>query len=346
MSNSNPSFEEKNFWDYLRANSYRSERYMLFYVATPKVACTSLKWWFATLEGISRKSIENEKSAETSPDLIIHDTFSKVALDVTGLGVAELEKILVSEAYFKFALVRNPYKRIFSAWQSKLLLQEPLQSKPYLKCDFFNRKIHSKVDISLAFEGFLEHLSLNEAPDFLDWHWTPQVRLLRPDRIRYTKLVKIENAKELGDALLDRYGSLIPDPFSGSLANESLIPYAQDLITDKSVALIQSLYREDFEAFNYSVAPPESNNKFSAEQLETAIKAIHFIRGRHKRFGEMRGALWQVISEQDGRIARISAEHDQISAEHDQMLNSISWKITKPLRYVARNLRKLLNSTS
>src|SRR5215211_3785581 len=40
-------------WDFLRWNSFLSERYKLLYIATPKVACTLLKWWFADLEGYS-----------------------------------------------------------------------------------------------------------------------------------------------------------------------------------------------------------------------------------------------------------------------------------------------------
>ena len=38
-------------WNYLRWNSYLSTRHKLLYVATPKVAWTSVKWWFAALEG-------------------------------------------------------------------------------------------------------------------------------------------------------------------------------------------------------------------------------------------------------------------------------------------------------
>ena len=111
----------KRLFGYLRYNSYRSERYKLFYVATPKVACTSLKWWFAGLEGYAEDIRKFKDSAESDPDLVIHDTFHRIAPDVTGLMPDVLADVLSSGSYFRFAVVSNPYKRIFSAWQSKLL---------------------------------------------------------------------------------------------------------------------------------------------------------------------------------------------------------------------------------
>ena len=120
-----PLPDKQRLLNYLSFNSYCSRRHRLFYVATPKVACTTLKWWFAELEGYTEILCNIKDSAETDPDLVIHDSFHKVAPDVTGLSPSELLEPLTSDDYFRFAIVRNPYKRIFSAWQSKLLLKEP-----------------------------------------------------------------------------------------------------------------------------------------------------------------------------------------------------------------------------
>lgn len=329
------TIEEERFWDYLRFNAYRSERHKLLYVATPKVACTSLKWWFAELEGISVETIKAVDSAETGPELIIHDSLGKVAPNVTGLDAGELERIFASDGYCRFALVRNPYKRVFSAWQSKLLLREPLQTKPYLNCDFLNLPLRSMADIALAFEAFLEYLAKYEAPNFLDIHWTPQVNLLRPDLVDYTKLTKIENSKELSEELSKHCGSLIPDPFANHLTNESLILYSEELITDKSKSLIQSLYWEDFEYFEYPIELPITSNKLSIEQLDTAIKAICFIQGRHQRFGDVREAQQKNAAE----LADLSVECDHLKSTVESMLTSRSWRMTHPLRVMAKLLR-------
>lgn len=129
--NSWPSADKEKVFKYLLDSGYRSDRYKIFYVSTPKVACTSLKWWFASLEGKVQALRSLTDSAESDPDLIIHgNNFHSLAPEVTGLGPDALGDTLSSDDFFKFAIVRNPYKRLFSAWQSKLLLQEPLQVAP------------------------------------------------------------------------------------------------------------------------------------------------------------------------------------------------------------------------
>jgi hypothetical protein len=286
---STPNTDRKNAvnWEYLRWNSLISEKHKLLYVATPKVACTSLKWWFVDLMGISRELFENADSAETDPDLIIHDSLFNIAPYLTGLEAQDLRRIFNTDTYFRFALVRNPYKRIFSAWQSKLLLREPIQAGPYLQCDFFHRPINNATDIVLAFEGFLEHLYACEAPNFLDFHWTPQATLLRPDSLSYTLLSHIENVEKLSKALSEYLGPQIPNPFTNRRVNESLIPYMPEFFSPRSAQLIQTLYREDFEAFEYPIELPDAKEAFSAQQLAVAIQAIHLIRGRHRRISEI-----------------------------------------------------------
>ena len=205
----------------------------------------------------------------------------------------------MSDEYFRFAVVRNPYKRIFSAWQSKLLLREPLQIRTYHKCDFLQIPIENGGDISRAFESFLEHVASREMPNYWDVHWTPQASLLRPDLISYTKLVQIENVQELRSALTERIGPEIPDPFATRSMNESLIPYLPEFISERAAELIRLLYAQDFNIFKYDIHKPEAKEKFTTEQLKIALKAIGLIRGRHQRLTEIR-------TERDDQIANLN----------------------------------------
>jgi predicted nucleic acid-binding Zn-ribbon protein len=302
-------------WEYLRWNALRSTRRKLFYVATPKVACTSLKWWFARLEGYSGiLRASSEESKETSPELVIHDSFHKVAPQVAGLPPEQLAEAIQSDEYFRFALVRNPFKRIFSAWQSKLLLREPLQVAPYLDKAFYHHDISSKADITKAFESFLEHLAGEEAPTYWDVHWTPQVDLLRPDVIRYTSLSQIEDVSELEKLLADWLGDKVASPFVNRLANESLIPYQEEFISDRSAQLIRALYSADFEQFGYKLDLPKAKESFSSEEFELALKAIDMIRARHERIGVMRGAAERQI--RDLQIRDVSKEENLNTLRH------------------------------
>ncbi|MFN8432894.1 MAG: glycosyltransferase [Anaerolineales bacterium] len=274
-------------WKYLRGNSYLSKKKRLLYIATPKVACTSLKWWFADLEGHAHLLTKEVDSEESDPDLVIHDFYPKVAPHVTGLSPEQLTEPLVSEEYFRFAVVRNPFKRIFSAWQSKILLQEPIQSKLYSEKAFFSMQIKSMFDIKLAFESFLEYLMEQEAPSYLDYHWTPQFDLLRPDLISYSNLSKIENTKQLEDSLIMHLGLEIQNPFNYRRANESLISYSSEVFTQRASELILKLYKKDFEYFDYPTEIPIVIKNTSESELKTAIQAIEMIRGRHTRLNSV-----------------------------------------------------------
>lgn len=331
-------------WSYLQSNSYLSTRHKLLYVATPKVACTSLKWWFAALEGYAQALRGPNGSLETDPDLVIHDTFHKVAPDVTPLQSDTLAGVLASEDYFKFSVVRNPYKRIFSAWQSKILLREPFQIRAYQGHDFVHHPIHHMGDISVAFEKFLEHLAVNESPVFWDLHWTPQVELLRPDLINYSIVAKIEDTDALSRALLTRLGPGIEDPFKSKRSNESLIPYLSELVSVRSCQLIRSIYARDFEAFGYEVDAPSSSAKFSAAQCDVSIQAIAMLRGKNQRFAEMQTTQKSQVSirdsaliEKEAKIAALSQElaergtlmgalNEEVRAR-DEMIASVSLQL-------------------
>ena len=340
--------DRKNLGRYLQLNSYRSERHRLLYVATPKVACTALKWWFAALEGYAEDLRKITDSAETDHDLIIHDSFHKVAPNVTGLRLQDIREALESDSFFRFALVRNPYKRLFSAWQSKLLLREPLQVGPYVGSDFYHYPITAAADIAKAFEGFLEHLAANEAPSYWDHHWIPQTDLLRPDLISYSCLTKIEESEKLTEKLREWLGAYLPSPFQGRRPNESLIPYIPEFITQRSAELICLLYARDFDVFGYDKQIPSAKETFSAEECDLAIKAIKIIRARHQRLGERNeqiSDLNHAVAERDGQISDLNqavAERDgQIASLNQQLheiLNSKSWTFTKPLRQLRRVL--------
>ena len=273
--------------DFLTWNSCVSQERKLFYVATPKVACTSLKWWFAELEGVAEAVRQLKTSSETDPELVIHDSLNIVAPQLSLHSQEQLQEIKTG-GFFSFALVRNPYKRLFSAWQSKILLREPLQIEAYLDQAFVACPVETMLDVAAAFECFLEYLNTYEAGDFQDWHWAPQYELLKPQLFPYSAVSKIEDTGGLNEALRAHLGDAYVNPFTSSKANESLIPYLPEFISPRSKALIELLYADDFEFFDYSTELPPAKEQFSQENLTLALKGIELLRGRHLRIAEMR----------------------------------------------------------
>lgn len=306
---------------YLAESSYNpllfSPRYRILYVSTPKVACTSIKWWFAALENCVRELRSARGSAESDPDLAIHSLFRHVAPHVAGLSPEALLEACTATDVFRFCVVRNPYKRLFSAWQSKLVLREPLQIGPYKGLPFYNRPIDSREAITEAFDAFVEHLATEEAPLYWDHHWRPQHDILRPDLFPYTNIGHIENRDDLTSAVSSWAGKGVPSPFGVRRANESLIPYQSEFLTPKSIALIQQLYAKDFDSFGYSYDAPKSDVIFSSEQLDIALVAIDSLRKRHQRLAEHREEIHELYTashQKTLKIERLSNEHLELSS--------------------------------
>ena len=350
-------------WEFFRLNAFLSERYRVLLVAVPKAACTSLKWWFAELEGHAEALHNFKHSAETDPDLLVHDGLQVIAPDKVGLTRGMLLERFESADYFRFAVVRNPYKRVFSAWQSKILLGEP----NYLDWEVLDRPVKNRADVSEAFEYFLEKLASTGNRSEWDMHWAPQTILLQPNVLPYSALAQLENPRELCERLETHVGRQFTNPFSARRTNESIIPFQANLVTSRGRQLIRNLYEEDFEIFGYSDRVPDDLAAFPDDQFPTALKAVAMIRRRHERFRDvhashadravqlLRGVsgrnllgvgpseVWRQL---ENEVARLKETTDGlrtvVSAHEDRfvkLIRSRSWRLTRPLRFAGRVLR-------
>lgn len=267
-------------------NAYFSNSHRILYIATPKVACTSFKWWFAELLGIKSAIEQSMISMESDPELVIHDSFACVAPEFTGINIAGLNEALSSPQYFRFCLVRNPFTRIFSAWQSKWLLREPIQAHFFQEMEE-ESVVESTVDIRNLFEGFLRFLSKLRGNSGWDVHVAPQVAFLAPEHFSYHMIAHIEDPYALVQALAAKVGPGFSNPLSGMRANVSVIPYSATWISDEAAELIRILYARDFEVFGYETVVPEGAGPLSDEVLSMALRGIKLIRGRNARIGEL-----------------------------------------------------------
>lgn len=291
-----PSYSSPLLKKQISLNTFLSPLHKILYVATPKVGCTSMKWWFAELIGVSSSILEYGKcnSCESAPDLVIHDTLHQLAPHCTGLNITALSDALLSSDYFRFCLVRNPYTRIFSAWQSKWLLNEPLQHKFYPQIeapsDFYS------VDcIRLAFVNFLRMLVKIQNPDEFDIHVAPQWALLEPEKINYQIVAHIEDTSLLVQSLTEHLGPRFNNPFVNRPLNTSLLDYSKSWISDEAAELIRIIYARDFELFGYDeMLLPQGADSLTEPALGVALRGINLLRGRNIRIGELIGNLASV----------------------------------------------------
>jgi hypothetical protein len=307
----------------LFTNSYYSADHRFFYVATPKVACTTMKWWFADLVGLTEAIRGHGGSAESTPDLVIHDTFPKVSTHHTHLPTETLASILSSKHIFSFALVRNPFARTFSAWQSKWLLRESLQIEPYLNAPFMNPSPKSAHDIKLTFEDFLRFIVDNEYPNILDPHLKPQSLLLGVDLIPYRLIGKIEEFDIAVERLRQHLGSETKDPKRFGSKNESLIAYHPELLTETSRKIIRHIYAEDFRKLNYDTDPPSSRVSVSDSEIQTILRTIEAVQARNERIGQMRKDYNSNIAKLLDELSHAKSTQEELSILVHQQKNDL-----------------------
>ena len=283
-----------------------SSNYKIAYVSIPKVACTSMAWWFAHLEGLTDKILSRKDSFESSPDLVIHDLLYKVSPSISRSVYIEIDKILNDDQYYSFALVRNPYLRFFSAWQSKYLYQEPKQMSGFQNFPYFDLP-KSFQQLAENIECFLHHIHYSSEL-FCDPHFIPQSAFFSHDFKLYSAIIKLESPKQLEVELFRKFGNGFQSPLNYKRANETIIPFLPDLITPKSQEYIMNLYKSDFKNFNYDREIPAKTREFSEADLQVAIFGVEMLRGRHKRLADVCSYLNNRIKELNNRIKELEAK--------------------------------------
>lgn len=309
----------------LRRNTYVSRRHRLLYVSVAKAACTAMKHLLADLEGETVLQSAAPESWEVEADLLVHDRHRWRMPSLADLSEAEQNEVLTGDGYFRFALVRNPFTRAWSAWQSKLLLREPLQVAEYRDAPFFNLEIGSKDDIASAFEGFLEFVARREYPSIRNDHWALQTTLLCRDRVSYDRIGKVEDVSELLSKLGDhlaRFGATLPPLVR---RNEGLIPWDPALLTRRCVELIRELYKDDFDVLGYSREPPGPQAVLDEREWRTAIAVIRMIRARHERLAVM----FTRLKEQSAALRAMQALTQALTSERTPIRRLVNRTLTR-----------------
>ena len=208
------------------------------YTSVPKAANSTVKkcLWSASGVHIEGKNINSAIFNNPGP-----------SRRVSEIDDSELSYIFNSQDWFRFSLVRNPYKRLLSGYKDKILgLGNPKKSSSFLK------RINWHSSQPPSFDEFIQAIC-SQRDDAMDWHWMPQSRLLMTDIIHYDFIGKLENFKQDMHTVLSRLNvdeEKIDALLSVSL-NRTKGDENQILISDKTAKMIYQKFQSDFDDFNY-----------------------------------------------------------------------------------------------
>jgi hypothetical protein len=269
--------------------TYVMRRWQAMYVSVNKAACTSLKWLVADLQNERPEKFAKSMSRELTRTMTVHrrNLWKKTPM-AKQLSDEKLATIN-PEDWFIFAVVRHPTARLFSAWQSKLLLREPWWVQEFGHEPWFPRIPRSGEDVVEDFVRFVR--AARETPEqgiMRNRHFAPQPWMLATDRMEYTRIYKTTEIPQLLQDferhLRERRWS--GNPLSLRRANETPLKPIPSLFGPDVLAAVSELYATDFAEFGYSDPMPAGLDP-SDEYTESQIAEVERLIERAERINDL-----------------------------------------------------------
>ncbi|UPK76744.1 sulfotransferase family protein [Nocardioidaceae bacterium SCSIO 66511] len=309
------------------------ESHRIMFLPLPKSGCTSLLWMLAGLAGLDGSRFRGSTTAEVSHAMTIHDTsrwddrhrWAEHDAD-------EQERIQADESWLRFTVVRDPAPRLWSAWQSKLLLKEPRFVERFGDADWFPHEVAGLDAAVAAFRAFVRALDVpaDDAPH--DAHWGPQSGLIERFRLNYV------GRAELPDATVERIDAHLGDGErldpGVPRENSAPVPYHPSVYDEETAAILNRVYARDFETFGYPPLSPVGHGESAAWRAtaETAAGFAAQLAERHLRIGTLLAELERSQAAEQRLAVRLQTEADRVRAIEE----SRSWRVTRPLRAIRR----------
>lgn len=269
--------------------TYVMPRWQAMYVSVNKAASTSMKWLVADIQGESPERFHESLWCEPSRAMTIHQRgLWEHTPTAASLSDEQLAAISRSSGWLIFGVVRHPTARLFSAWQSKLLLREPWCVERFGDADWFPRVPRSAENIVDDFTRFVVSIAHDPSSIIDDHHFTRQRRLLALNRMEYSRIYR---TSEIGELLKDLDQHLREREYEGPAlrlrqVNETPLRPIPSLFGPEIQAACRRLYGPDFKAFGYDEAVPNGLD-LSDQYPDTAVAEVVRLIERSERIGDL-----------------------------------------------------------
>jgi hypothetical protein len=271
-------------------NSFVSVEHKLVYISVTKVACSSLRWMMADLAGEDFERFYRAPGNHQSRLMTIHTarTTWQNTPQIKNVPPDILAEISRDNGWFIFAVVRDPWSRLWSAWQSKFLVRHGSYVAEYGDEPWFPRIPKTADDVLTDWRAFVHARPWESHPKLaLDPHFMPQVDSVHPDRVNYTKIYDLPDMPILLDDLRAHLRGLGKQPeLYVPRANENPIRMTRDVLADGIAGLIEDAYKRDFAEFGdrWQLADVRiSDGAISAD----AVHAIHMHAVANERIDDL-----------------------------------------------------------
>lgn len=271
--------------------NYVLPRWKLVYVSNPKAACTSIKWILADLQRVKPKSFYRTLRPETLRDGTIHHGARDAWPDtprLKSLTDAELAAITPENGWLVFSASRHPASRLWSAWQSKLLLRQPTYASRFGKEAWFPRLPRTSTEVLDDWFTFVEHLHDDPTTRILqDPHFRPQAQLLAVHDMSYDR---IYDTSEFSSLLTDLTAHLRRLGWDGEIhvrrSNETPLPALAAAYPARVLDVIHGIYGADYDAFGYPRTVPRGAREEDSYS-DDLVATVGIVVDRHLRITDL-----------------------------------------------------------
>jgi Sulfotransferase family len=286
----------------------------IVYISTTKVACTSLRWMIADLAGEDLEWFYRAAGDHQTRLMTIHarrDAWQH-APQIKNVPPEQRAEISRDNGWLIFAVVRDPWTRLFSAWQSKMLVRHASYVANYADEPWFPRVPRSAQDVLTDWRSFVRMTPWRTNPQLRrDPHFKAQVASVHPEIVNYSRVYSLSEMRELQNDLHAHLARLGRDQeLYLPRANESPLRMTPECLDPETVAIINDAYRADFEAFPGRWKLEElrlSDAPWTADAMEAV--AYHGV--ANQRIGDMSRemkAMREDLQESRRRVAALERD--------------------------------------
>lgn len=283
---------ERSIPAHVQAEAIVLEDARLIYVPSPKAGSTAVLWALVELTDLDPAAFRRSSKLETTRALTIHDASiwgRAYRLDRMRRDPREL---FAAKDWLSFTVVREPVRRIWSAWVSKILVRDPRFVRRYGAESWFPEPPRTPVDVVRSFRAFVAALPDRPA-EWHDPHWSSQVELVGADILPYDLVAHVEQLPHDLEPLtrhLRRHGR---DALRLRRENASLLPFAAELLDTESWEACVAFTSGDRDAFGYAVPKCAAGHPLDVwvAKAEERLPGIHAAIQRNERIGDFKELL-------------------------------------------------------
>jgi hypothetical protein len=272
----------------------------LLFLPVPKAGCTTMLLLLAELAGLKAETFERSARPEVSPALAVHDmSLWRPEHRLAHYDGHRRAEMLAADDWLRFAVVRDPRTRLWSSWQSKLLLREPRFADAFGSEPWFPRVPQRPSDLVEDFRAFITAIGEGGAEDV---HWASQAALTR--RLPLTHIGRVERLDATLALVREHVASAAASPAS---ANVSAIALPRGAYDDDAAAVLRRCFRADFDAFGYD----DRVDDIGVDQDEWELRVAEALPGVRTSIEHSRriGELHRIA---ERRAQRVHAAHRRL----------------------------------